>query len=364
MTGPAQRSLIATLLASWACAAAGMADTVRFGAFGTVHVARSPTRIDHVALLAWGDSVWNAAASTVAESLTIHDALVAGFCTPHYLDASQRSREACLYPAGDLENLSKFVQQGAHLAAYISPVIVGIGQGATLVYCAVAQAPPSTFHAALSVDFAPSMRLVKPMCPGSGLAGTRAGDGVVYFTGDGGWDVSDKGIGHALAAQGTGMVGVNSLKYFWTMHSPDSTARDVERVIDHYTKAWTRSQVVPVGYSFGADILPFVAARLRPDIKRLVTLAVVISPGRRADFSFHVGSWFGKTGGKSLPVLPEIKKLAGMPLICFYGTHDQESLGPELKGLATLVPLASGHRVGKSFEPVVAAILGATAVRP
>ena len=60
------------------------------------------------------------------------------------------------------------------------------------------------------------------------------------------------------APRGVAVVGFNSLKYFWKEKTPEDTAADLARVVQHYSEAWNRHRVMLIGYSFGAGLLPFL----------------------------------------------------------------------------------------------------------
>jgi type IV secretory pathway VirJ component len=61
-----------------------------------------------------------------------------------------------------------------------------------------------------------------------------AGDAfAVVLSGDGGWAGIDKALAASLAASGVAVIGVDSLRYFWTPRTPEQTAHDVERIIEH-----------------------------------------------------------------------------------------------------------------------------------
>ena len=134
----------------------------------------------------------------------------------------------------------------------------------------------------------------------------------VMISGDGGWAGIDKDVSGALAAKGIPVVGWNSLQYFWTARKPDAAARDLERILRHYLAVWDKQEVLLIGYSFGADVLPFFASRLPADLLGRVRLVALLGPSETADFEFHVTDWLGG-GSKGQPVLPEVKKLGRAP---------------------------------------------------
>jgi len=181
----------------------------------------------------------------------------------------------------------------------------------------------------------------------------------VLLTGDGGWAVTDKGLSEELAKGGIPVVGWNSLRYFLTRKGPDRAARDLERVLRVYLPRWGKERVILIGYSFGADVVPFLANRLPPDLAGKVSIVALLGPSGAADFQFHPTEWLGKPAADSLPVLPELEKLQGKNILCAYGQREKTSLCPRLPdGLAHLLPRPEGHIIGKNYGPIVEWILG------
>jgi type IV secretory pathway VirJ component len=180
----------------------------------------------------------------------------------------------------------------------------------------------------------------------------------VLLTGDGGWAVTDKGLSEALAKGGIPVVGWNSLRYFLRGKKPDRTARDLERVLRVYLPLWHKDRVVLIGYSFGADVVPFLANRLSPELAAKVSLVVLMGPSGAADFRFHPTEWLGKPATDSLPVLPEVEKLRGKEILCAYGQGERDSFCLRLpQGAANLLVRPGGHIVGKDYGPIATWIL-------
>jgi type IV secretory pathway VirJ component len=181
----------------------------------------------------------------------------------------------------------------------------------------------------------------------------------VLLTGDGGWAVTDKGLSEALAKAGIPVVGWNSLRYFLTRKGPDRAARDLERVLRAYLPRWGKERVVLIGYSFGADVVPFLANRLPPDLAGKISAVALLGPSGQADFKFHPTEWLGKPAADSLPVFPEVEKLRGKNILCAYGRREKESLCPRLpEGLAHPLMRPGGHIIGKEYGPIAEWILG------
>jgi type IV secretory pathway VirJ component len=86
----------------------------------------------------------------------------------------------------------------------------------------------------------------------------------VLLSGDGGWRDLDKTIAEQLQRQGIAVVGWDSLRYLWTRRTPQQTSDDLSKVIQAYMVKWRATDVALIGYSFGADVLPFAYVRLPP----------------------------------------------------------------------------------------------------
>jgi len=180
----------------------------------------------------------------------------------------------------------------------------------------------------------------------------------VFWSGDGGWAELDKEVSAGLAGCGVPVVGVNSLKYFWTDRTPEQTAKDLERIIRYYSTLWKKEKVVLIGYSLGADILPFAVNRLNEELKSRVELIALLGPGLQADFEFHISNWLGASSKMALATMPEVRQLSRTRLLCIYGDQEKDSLCPNLgEGNFKKVVLAGSHHFGGNYAQIAETIL-------
>jgi type IV secretory pathway VirJ component len=455
-----------------AASGAAAGETFVFSPFGTVHVYAPPGAPAQVVLFISGDGGWNLGVIPMARRLQSEGALVAGIDIRTYFAGLERSR-GCAYPAGSLEELSRAVQLRHHLPEYRAPILVGYSSGATLVYAALAQAPPETFRGAISLGFCPDVSLQTPLCRGRGLVshpkakGTghdleafpamgvpwvvlqgdidqvcapaqtarfvaqvgsgrlislpKVGHGfsvtprwepqyveayrqlaegppapapppgasstlpddlarlglvevpatgperdlmAVFASGDGGWAEIDKRVSARLAAEGVPVVGWNSLKYYWTPRTPEAAASDLARILDHYGRLWGKSQFLLVGYSFGADVLPFLVSRLPAGLRSRVALVGLLGLSENASFEFHVADWLGLDGGHH-PTPPEVARLGPTPVVCIRGEDENDSACRLLHGAAVrTLTLPGGHHFGGHYERIADALLAALGPGP
>jgi type IV secretory pathway VirJ component len=181
----------------------------------------------------------------------------------------------------------------------------------------------------------------------------------IMLSGDGGWAGLDKEVARELNARGVPVVGWDSLRYFWDARTPDGAARDLDRVMRHYAQAWQKSQVLLIGYSQGADTMPFLVNRLPAESHRLVKATALIGVGAEAFFEFHVSHWLATpTGG--LPTEPEMANGRLGPVTCIYGTDETDSPCRKPHGRDFReVALPGGHHFDGDYAGVAQAILAA-----
>lgn len=165
----------------------------------------------------------------------------------------------------------------------------------------------------------------------------------LLISGDGGWAKIDRDIARTLAENGVHVIGLDSLRYFWKAHTPESTADDVNKALLYYLSKLRKQRVLLLGYSQGADVLPFVINRLPPASRARVTLAAVIGLSEHAQFEFHLSSWISDSD-EGLPTLPEVRRIADVPFACIYGDEEEDSPCPRLDPRKVhAVKLQGGH---------------------
>lgn len=137
--------------------------------FGDVSVYR-PTDLSQargVVLFVSGDGAWNLGVVDMARRLAPY-AIVAGLSMPAWQKRAERNPDACWYPAGELEVAAQALEKIYALPRYVRPILVGYSSGATVVYGALAQAPPTTFRGAVSLGFCPDLAVARPLCGSKG----------------------------------------------------------------------------------------------------------------------------------------------------------------------------------------------------
>ena len=169
----------------------------------------------------------------------------------------------------------------------------------------------------------------------------------VLLTGDGGWAKGDQSMASAFRARAISVIGFVSPSYLQVPRTPDGAGDDLRRVLDHYLHVWHRNRVIVVGYSRGADLLPFMVSRLPLELRRRLALVAMIGLSDQASFQYRPTDIFADgLRFTDRPVKPEVEKLRGLRMMCISGERETGSLCPQLdSSLIRVARHAGGHRV-------------------
>ena len=146
-----------------------------------------------------------------------------------------------------------------------------------------AQAPDEHCSARADVRDLPLVELAATKQKGDRFA--------IMISGDGGWRRIDTKVTDKLRADGMPVVGFLANDYFRTRRTPDQCGCALERVIRYYRIVFKKPNVVLIGYSRGADVLPFMASRIPLDLKPSVKLIALLGLEPTIDFKY-TPSWF------------------------------------------------------------------------
>ena len=193
------------------------------------------------------------------------------------------------------------------------------------------------------------------------LPAVGAGDTLaVLYSGDGGWAAIDRGMSGRLVRAGIPVVGLDSLRYFWTARTPDAAAADLSAVLRRYMAAWGKSRILLVGYSFGADALPTIIAHLPADLRGRLRLVALVGVGATGELQFRPADWLDLNHASAYPIAPALAALKGVPMICIYGDRERDPACPRFpRGMIGGLRLAGGHHYDGAFTMVSDSILGA-----
>ncbi len=374
-------------------------------------------------------------------------ALVAEVNTPAYLSRLDKTDEKCHRLVGDTELLSRELQREHGFPNYFTPILAGVGEGATLAAMALSEAPAATIAGVAAFDASATITSRRPICTSAATQARADGfsygakkhlpgfwtaalssdvskanreymmglrrDGApldvqqfgsnremsdalraliephlarpasapatnisalpltilevghpsevmaVVISGDGGWRDLDKTIAEDLQRDGVPVVGWDSLRYFWSRKTPQQTANDLAAVLGTFMAGWHASKVALIGYSFGADVMPFAYNRLPDSLRSHVALIALLGFSKTADFQITLTGWLGEPPQlDTLPVFLETNKIPSRLMQCFYGQDEKDSACPDLaqRGVE-VIRTTGGHHFDGDYKALARRIL-------
>jgi type IV secretory pathway VirJ component len=205
---------------------------------------------------------------------------------------------------------------------------------------------------------APSGRPSLPMAVVEVPALAESDTVTLFYSGDGGWRDLDRIIAEDMAKQGYPVVGIDTLRSFWSRKTPEQATDDLVTTLDYYRKAWGAKSFVLAGYSFGADILPPLYNRLPPSDKESIRLFVLLAIGKQIDFEIQVSGWLGQSSSE-LPMASELLRLPPKKVLCIYGQEEKnESACADMEHSdADLLELPGGHHFDEDYPKLTRLIL-------
>lgn len=181
----------------------------------------------------------------------------------------------------------------------------------------------------------------------------------IMISGDGGWRRIDILVTNELRKEGIPIVGLLSNSYFGPRRTAEEAAADLESLIVNWSEVFNKPHVILIGYSRGADVLPFLVNHLTPATRAKVVAVALLGLEPTIDFKYHP-SWipFYHPKEPQFPVRPEIDKMRGMNVLCVYGEKEKDSLCPSLPpSIVKTLRMPGRHHFGGRYGDVARAIL-------
>ena len=131
----------------------------------------------------------------------------------------------------------------------------------------------------------------------------------------------------------------------------------------YYQQRWGRQRVALIGFSFGADVLPFLVNRLPPPMRAEVKLISLLSPERDTAFEVEPTGWLGRQADAVIPIEPELKKMQTLHVQCIFGADEADDSLCTTPSAAALDVLRKpgGHHFDQNYDELADAILAAAA---
>ena len=147
---------------------------------------------------------------------------------------------------------------------------------------------------------------------------------IFYLSGDGGFNKFSNSLCTDLNEQGYDVSALNCRSYFWDKKTPEQAAADISRYLSQQLNGRDNQQVVILGYSFGADIVPFIMTRLTKEISDKIIASYMMASSGTTDFEIHWSDILGGHSKREKDVITELNKLTDKKIILISASDDKD----------------------------------------
>ncbi|MFY0253616.1 AcvB/VirJ family lysyl-phosphatidylglycerol hydrolase [Chitinophaga sp. 30R24] len=181
---------------------------------------------------------------------------------------------------------------------------------------------------------------------------------ILYITGDGGMKKFSANVIESFHQKNYPVVALNALKYFWSKKTPQQAAKDVTALIRYYQSQWgSNNGIVLIGYSLGADVLPFIYTSLPAELTEEVKQLVLLSPSLYTDMEVHVSDMLGKSSNRGMSVPSEMNKITDKPFLLVFGAEEKDFNFSVLNVHYQKLILPGGHAYDEDANGVAGKII-------
>ncbi len=160
------------------------------------------------------------------------------------------------------------------------------------------------------------------------------------------------------------VIGLSSLLYFFHEKTPERAGADLGRLIEIAAEAG--APILVGGYSFGADVAPYMIEQSPTASRERVRGEILVAPSPHASFKFDVFAieWMPGSAKRiasapaTYPVADAVRRL-GLPAFCMTGLQVAAKDTPcaSLADVATVVKLPGDHHFNADYAAVGKAVM-------
>jgi type IV secretory pathway VirJ component len=171
---------------------------------------------------------------------------------------------------------------------------------------------------------------------------------VILLSGNGGWRDLDKAVTTYLNSKNVSVLGLNTKQYLLSEKSPDQIAFDLETLMERYDAKWKYDKIVLIGYSMGAEILPFVINRMNERYTKKIQNLILIGPWQKATFKVKLADYLYETN-EGEEIYPELLKMKHMNTYIVCDDNEYALCLKPIDGIVDHDELPGGHHFGGDY---------------
>jgi type IV secretory pathway VirJ component len=171
---------------------------------------------------------------------------------------------------------------------------------------------------------------------------------VILLTGNGGWRKLVQSLTRYLNSKNVSVLALNTKQYLLSEKKPVQIACDLENLINRYDSKWGQDKVVFLGYSMGAEVLPFAVNFMNDKYREKIQDLILIGPWQKATFKIKLADYFYEVN-KGADIYTELMKMNNINAYIICDDKDCSICHKNLDGVVDHDMLAGGHHFGGDY---------------
>jgi type IV secretory pathway VirJ component len=179
---------------------------------------------------------------------------------------------------------------------------------------------------------------------------------VIFLTGNGGWRKLAQAVTFYLNSKEVSVLAINTKKYLWSEKKPAQIACDLESLIDRYNIKWGQKNVVFIGYSMGAEVLPFAVDYMQDYYTNALHDMILIGPWQKATFKVKIRDYFEEVN-EGTDIYEELLKMKDVNAYVICDDNEYSICQKDLEKVIDHDVLGGGHHFGGDY-PALSKLIG------
>jgi type IV secretory pathway VirJ component len=171
---------------------------------------------------------------------------------------------------------------------------------------------------------------------------------IIFLTGNGGLTNIVQSVTHYLNSKNVSVLAINTKKYLWSEKKPAQIACDLEALIERYNSKWGQKKVVFMGYSMGAEVLPFALNCMEDKYMHELIDLILIGPWEKATFKVRLRDYFFEIN-KGTDIYPELLKMKTKKAYVICDDSKISICNKKLEGVIDHDLLGGGHHFNHDY---------------
>jgi type IV secretory pathway VirJ component len=171
---------------------------------------------------------------------------------------------------------------------------------------------------------------------------------VIFLTGNGGYRNLAHSLTNYLNSKKISVLAINTKKYLWAKKPPAQIALDLETLLERYNEKWGLNRVVLIGYSMGAEVIPFAVNCMEEKYKDELSNIILIGPWQKATFKINLLDFFFEIN-KGADIYSELLKMKTKKACVICDDNKISICQKDLEGIIDHYFLKGGHHFGGDY---------------